>query len=159
DVPVVAAGHPDRAGEPLLDLPVEGLLNLGPHRHPATPQRQCVDRIEDVGQLALEYRDDRAGPQVRVGAVHDEEVRESGHGHAQIGLCTATPGLVQLPAVAAANLHRGEEAGALETGGEHDDVRWADRSVLGDHAVLGQLTHATGEQRDVGSHEGGEIFR
>ena len=99
------------------------------------------------------------GAEVGVRPVHDEQVREAGNGHPEVGIRAFAPGLVQVQAAPAADLHRRQEPGALEAGGENDHVGWSLGAVLGDHAALGQPPDPLGYELDVGAVQRGVVVR
>ena len=101
-VPGVALG-PGRPGEGPLHLAVHRRLDLRADVDGGGVARAHVlERLADVGRLLLEVPDDRAAGGVRVRAVHDEQRREAGDGHAEVGVRPVRPGLVLQRAAAGA---------------------------------------------------------
>ena len=84
---------------------------------------QPADAADDVVGPALREVDDAAvDDDVRVRPVEAEEVREAGHGDAEVGARVAVPALVQVGAAAAGDLHRRQELRGVEARAVDDDV-------------------------------------
>ena len=116
--------------------------------------RRACRAPSDVADLAFEHVDDRVAAEVGVRPVEHEEVREPGHGDAEVGLSPVPPGLPQRPAAAAGHLHRGEELRGTEAGAVDDHVGGVGRAVGGDHAVRDDPLDPLGDQLHVRPGQG-----
>ncbi len=112
---------------------------------------QAPQGVEDPADLPLGDGDEAATvAQAGVGAAGEEEVRELGHGDAQVGAGVGVvPGVGEASAVAARDLHRREVAGGLEAGGQHHHVGLvAGARGVGQPALV-EADHALGDELDV----------
>src|SRR5690606_34724219 len=91
-VPTAAAG-PHRAGESALDLVVPSLFGLGPYVEVMVGAgEEELNGATDVAGLAFQHVDDRSAAEIGVGAVHQEQIREAGHGDPEMGPRAFLPG-------------------------------------------------------------------
>ena len=99
--------------------------------------------VHHVAHLALREPDDAAvDDDVRVRPVEHEEVREAGHGDAEVGAGVAVPALVEVDAAAADDLHRREELRRLEAGAVEQHVELVQLAVDRDDALGHDLLDA-----------------
>ena len=91
--------------------------------------------------------------EVRVGAVHHEEVREPGDRDAAVRARAVGPGRVEPPSGGALDGHRGEERRRLEAGREDDGVDGVHAAVAADHRVLANVVDAVRHDLDVRATE------
>ena len=92
--------------------------------------------------------------QVRVRAVHHEEVRKAGDRDAEISMRPRAPFVAEQTAVATRHLHRREELRALEAGRENHHVRRMSFASARTDAVARQAVDAIGDEPDVGATQG-----
>ena len=97
-----------------------------------------IDRVADPFDLGLDAR--RQVRERAVGAQHHEPVGEVRRGDAQVAGRLAVPVVVDVQAVAAADLDAPVVAvHGVEPGGEDQDVQLVQDAVLGHHTVGGDL--------------------
>src|SRR5512133_96444 len=111
DVPARAAGVPDRASQGRAQPGIEAIRNLLADLNPLPIGTfQGVERRDDMAHPNLDGVDHRASATAGVWPVQQEEVREAGNTHAEVGARLASPRLRQRTAALAEDLHRSHEA-------------------------------------------------
>src|SRR4051794_3957363 len=156
DVPVRAAGVPDGAAQRRAQLTVEPRRGVAAHLDLLRARAlELAQPSEHMAHAALDRVDDRAGPAVGVRPVQQEHVRKSRHADSEVGARHLRPLLSESASADADNLHRCDEAVALEASGEHEHVGRALNAVLGSDAARRDLGDPVGDEVDVGLGERG----
>src|SRR3546814_20859751 len=103
--------------EPFLDVRRIGVLTRGldvDELQLAIEQR--ADALQYVVHLRFEHEHDRAVREIGVWPVQHEQVREATDADALVRFGAIAPGIVEIKAVEAADLHRRQQIGGMETG-------------------------------------------
>jgi hypothetical protein len=108
--------------------------------------------------LPLELGDDRARA-VGVRPVQDEEVREAGHGYAQVRRLPGPPRILQAEPAEPADWQGGEEVRGLESGAQHQHVDRPFRAGVVDKPGAADRGHRVRNEFHIGSVERAVVRR
>src|SRR5205807_1312617 len=140
-IPTAAStGLPNRPRHVLAKIGGEVLLRFGANFHHADVAfAHQLQALDDVADLRLNHQHDGIVAQAGVGAEKNEKIRKTADRHAEIGAQAVAPGVVNLEAPAAKQLHADELLGDMEPGAINQYVDRTLRTVLRNDAMLPNL--------------------